>query len=134
MPVSKLLSGRAVLVADDDADTVEILEYLIRERGGEVRSAKNAREALEHLLTWTPDVLLLDIAMPDGDGFELLETIRGVARLRDVPAVSISADVVGDARIRCIDAGFVEHVSKPFDADALLALVADLAGMKPAAC
>ena len=83
------LTGTAVLVAEDNVDDREILEYLLGQHGGAVRSARTAREALEALLTWTPDVLLLDISMPDMDGFELLATIRGVARLRQVPAVAV---------------------------------------------
>ena len=53
-----------ILVVDDDADSLEFLEYLISKEGAIVKKAKNAREALELLLTWTPDVLLFDLAMP----------------------------------------------------------------------
>ncbi len=125
-----MLAGTAVLLADDDADSVAILEYLIAKEGGTVRTVKNAREALELLLTWTPDVLLLDIAMPDMDGVELLATVRGLARLRDVPAVAVTALAYESDRARCIEAGFVEHVSKPYEAEMLLDLIAALGSKK----
>lgn len=72
------LDGITVLVADDDPDNLEIVRFLVGQEGGTVRGAKNAREALELLLTFTPDVLVLDISMPDIDGYELLATIRGL--------------------------------------------------------
>jgi CheY-like chemotaxis protein len=125
--VSPDLTGVAVLVAEDNFDDREILEYLLGQHGGTVRSATTGREALEALLTWTPDVLLLDISMPDMDGFELLATIRGVARLRRVAAVAVTAHAYDRDRRRCLDAGFVEHVAKPYDADVLVDLVARLA-------
>jgi CheY-like chemotaxis protein len=121
------LTGTTVLVAEDNVDDREILEYVLGQKGGTVRSAKTAREALEVLLTWTPDVLLLDISMPDMDGFELLSTIRGVARLRQVPAVAVTAHAYERDKRRCLDAGFVEHLPKPYDADVLVDLVARLA-------
>jgi CheY-like chemotaxis protein len=127
------LHGTAILVADDDADSREVLEYIVHQAGGTVRSAATANEALEVLLTWTPDVLLLDISMPTMDGFELLETIRGVSRLREIPAVAVTAHAYAADRQRCIEAGFAEHVSKPYDGDALLDLVARLAPKKASA-
>jgi CheY-like chemotaxis protein len=128
-----MLAGMTLLLADDDPDSLEVLTYLIRQEGGTVRTADSAREALEVLLTWTPDVLLLDIAMPEIDGFALLATIRGVERLRDVPAVAVTAHAYERDRERCIEAGFAEHVPKPYDAERLLGLIADLAAKKLAA-
>ena len=121
------LEGTAVLVADDDADNREILQYLIGQQGGTVRSAGSARAALEMLLTWTPDVLVLDISMPDIDGYQLLQTIRGVDRLRSVPAVAVTAHAYERDKLRCIEAGFVEHVPKPYDPGALIEILASIA-------
>jgi CheY-like chemotaxis protein len=131
MLVGKALDGTGVLVADDDADNLEILQYLIGRQGGTVRSAGSARDALEMLLTWTPDLLVLDISMPDIDGYELLQTIRGVARLRSVPAVAVTAHAYEQDKRRCLEAGFVEHVPKPYDPESLIDLLAGLALSKP---
>jgi CheY-like chemotaxis protein len=120
------LHGAAFLVADDDADNLEILHYLIGQEGGKVRSAASAREALELLLTWTPDVLVLDISMPDMDGYELLSAIRGVTRLREVPAVAVTAHAYERDRDRCIQAGFVQHLPKPYDPVTLIEVLAGL--------
>ena len=120
------LAGTVVLVADDHSDRLEILTYLVSAEGGIVRSARTAREVLELLLTLTPDLMLLDISMPDIDGYELLATIRGIDRLRDVPAVAVTAHAYQDDKRRCAEAGFAEHIGKPYDPGALMDVVARL--------
>lgn len=117
----------AILVVDDDRDSLDALEYLISREGAIVKKAKNAREALDLLRTWTPDVLLLDIAMPGVDGYELLSTIRGIERLREVPAVAITALAFERDKERSAQAGFAAHVSKPYEIEALVDLIGTLA-------
>jgi CheY-like chemotaxis protein len=127
MPVGTSLNGTTVLVADDDPDSVEILQYLIGTQDGTVRAASSAHEALELLLTCTPHVLLLDISMPDMDGCQLLEAIRGVSRLRAIPAVAVTAHAYERDKVRCLEAGFARHIAKPYEPDDLLQVVAHLA-------
>jgi CheY-like chemotaxis protein len=117
----------AILLVDDDRDSVDALEYLISQHGAIVKKAKNAREALDLLRTWTPDVLLLDIAMPEVDGYELLTTIRGIERLREVPAVAVTALAFDRDKERSAKAGFAAHVSKPYEIEALVDLIGTLA-------
>ena len=109
------LDGAQVLVADDDEDSLEVLAFIVSQEGATVRTANNATGVLELLLTWTPDLLLLDISMPVMDGFELLSSIRGTARLGEIPAVAVTAHAYEVDRRRCLDAGFAEHVGKPYD-------------------
>ncbi len=116
----------AILVVDDDRDSLEALEYLISQEGAIVKKAKNAREALDLLLTWTPDVLVLDIALPEVDGYELLTTIRGIERLREVPAVAVTALAFEHDKERSAEAGFAAHVSKPYEIEALVDLIGRL--------
>lgn len=131
--MSPSLAGTGVLVADDNPDALEITEYVLGQQGGTVRGVRTAHEALEALLTWTPDVLLLDISMPDMDGIELLSTIRGISRLRQVPAVAVTGHAYQRDKRRCLNAGFAEHLSKPYDVEVLIDLVARLAPKKRAA-
>ncbi len=114
-------------MADDDAETLEILEGLIADEGATVRSAASAREALEVLRTWTPEVLLLDISMPDMDGCNLLTLIHGQADLREVPAVAVTGYDDERDRKRCAQAGFAGHITKPFYVETLVELIATLA-------
>ena len=120
----KALNGTAILMADDDA---EVLEGLVAYEGATVRSATSARGALEVLRTWTPDVLLLDISMPDMDGCELLMRIHGQADLREVPAVAVTGYDDARDRKRCTQAGFAGHITKPFFVETLINLIATLA-------
>jgi CheY-like chemotaxis protein len=83
------------------------------------------------LLTWTPDVLLLDIAMPEMDGCELLTTIRGIERLREVPAVAVTARAFERDKERSANAGFAAHVSKPYQIEALVDVIGGLVAKKP---
>ncbi len=124
------LKGTAVFVADDDADNLDGLEFLIADEGATVRTAGSAREALNVLRTWTPDVILLDVSLPDMDGCELLATIRREPTLREVPAVAVTGHALARDRRRCREAGFAEHMTKPLDLDALIRLIARLA-LKP---
>jgi two-component system, OmpR family, response regulator len=126
------LDGIAVLAVDDDRDGLEILAYFIEEAGGDVRKANSAREAMEILFTWTPDVLLLDISMPDMDGYELLQRIRGVRRLQGVPAVALTALAFKRDEDRVAEAGYNAHLTKPYEVEDLIKLVERLASKKPA--
>jgi CheY-like chemotaxis protein len=121
------LDGTEVLVADDDADNLEIVGFIISAEGATVRTARNAREALDLLPAWRPDVVLLDIEMPSMDGYELLTAIRRHAGLHHVPAVAVTALGGASDKDRAFVAGFEAHMTKPFDGAALIDLVEWLA-------
>jgi CheY-like chemotaxis protein len=122
------LNGVAILVVDDDTDNLEIISYVVGQEGGSVRSARSARSALKMLLDWTPDLLLFDLSMPDIDGFELLTTVRGIARLHSVPAIAVTAHAFEADKRRCLEAGFARHISKPYDPNDLLLQIAQVVG------
>jgi len=125
--VATTLNGTAVLVADDDVDNLDGLSFLIAYEGATVRTARSARETLKVLKTWTPDVILLDVSLPDMDGCELLTAIRREPGLREVPAVAVTGLALARDKRRCEEAGFAEHMTKPIDLEALFRLVARLA-------
>jgi two-component system, chemotaxis family, CheB/CheR fusion protein len=120
------LSGTAVLVADDDVESLDAIEDVIAEQGATVRSAKNAREALEVLRTWRPDILVLDIAMPEMDGYDLLATIRREPSLRAIPAIAVTGHGYARDKRRAEDVGFAKHITKPVDIDTLVDIIAEL--------
>ena len=127
MWVSPELSGRALLVADDDEDNAELLAFIVSGAGAETRIAHSAAGALELVATgWEPDALLLDIGLPDMDGYGLLRELRRQPTLGRVPAVAISGHVGSGDKVRAADAGFAVHVSKPYDGEAVVHLVARL--------
>ena len=107
------LSGRAVLVVDDDADALELYASALAKLGAEVRRAKTVDMALGLMTDWRPDVVLCDLHLPGRDGYSLLESMRADALLRDVPVIAISGSHPSIERERSLRAGFTEHFAKP---------------------
>jgi PAS domain S-box-containing protein len=122
------LGGLRVLVVDDDLDTLEMLKVILQDRGAEVNTASSARDALEALEHSLPDALVSDLAMPEQDGYELIELIRqrGPERGGNIPAVALTAYARVEDRVRALTAGFQMYVPKPVDANELVAVVANL--------
>ena len=125
--MAKALTGTSILLVDDDADLVELLDYVLVEEGANVRTATTAREALKVVRTSTPDVMLLDIAMPEIDGYELLTVIRRDPALSKVPALAVTGYTGEREKDRSRAAGFAKHLTKPFDIATLVNLIATLA-------
>ena len=123
-----VLSGVRALVVDDDRDTLELLAEVLRSRGVLVTAAASADEGLAALDREVPDILLTDIAMPDRDGYDLIQRVRErpVERGGRVPAVAITAYARAEDTERSLASGFQMHLSKPVDIDELFATVASL--------
>jgi PAS domain S-box-containing protein len=121
------LEGVRVLVVDDKADAQEIARMALEQSGVEVRTAGSAREALEILATWTPTLLVSDIAMPDEDGYALVRHLRAheTAHGGHVPALAFTALARAEDRARVLAAGFDGYVSKPVDPLQLVDAVAN---------
>jgi PAS domain S-box-containing protein len=120
------LRGTTVLVVDDEADARELMRRLLEECGAKVVLAPGAEAALHAVQRGAPDVLVSDIGMPDVDGYELLRRMRKLPAAGGVPAVALTAFARAEDRARALDAGFTEHMAKPLEPAALLALVARL--------
>jgi len=121
------LDGLRVLVVDDEPDNKDVVGTLLSSRGAEVRLAGSARQAVEMLREWKPDVLVTDIAMPDQDGYDLLASIRSQeGEPAEILAVALTAYASREDRIRLLSAGFQAHVAKPVDSMELTAVVASL--------
>jgi CheY-like chemotaxis protein len=121
-----------ILVADDDADTVLSLTALLRDEGYEVRGVHRGAEVLQAIFHFAPDVVLLDIGMPQMSGYDVARTLReryGSAR----PTLIAVTGRTGEAdRQQARAAGFEHHVGKPYEPRALLRLIGELAGGAPA--
>jgi len=115
-------------VVDDDPDTCQVLEAILRWDGAEVRVCQSAAETLATLAGWWPDILLCDIGMPGEDGYSLMRKIRalGLPPGHPLTAVALTAYARSEDRQQALSAGFQMHVPKPFDADELIATVASL--------
>ncbi len=114
-----------VLVAEDNDFNAQLIEQLLVRRGHHVSLAQNGREALAMLRDSTFDLLLLDIHMPELDGFEVTQEIRRREResLGHLPIVALTARSRSEDRDRCLAAGMDEFLTKPFRADDLWAVI-----------
>jgi PAS domain S-box-containing protein len=120
------LAGVRALVVDDEPDSCEMMCEVLERAGAEVRAARSATEALEHLRELEPHILVTDLEMPDEDGYALLKRVRA-AGFR-LPAIAVTAHSSADDRLRALTAGFSQHVSKPVDAGELQLVISNLVG------
>ena len=110
--------GQRILVVDDEPHIVRALKVILRNAGYSVETAATKAEALDAVSVRPPDVLVLDLILPDGSGVEVCQEIRTWSSL---PILVVSA--VGDERekVRALDAGADDYITKPFGTDELLA-------------
>jgi len=109
-----LLHRMKILVVDDDRITVTLLEQLLQRHGySRVMGVTDSREVLETCAAFDPDLILLDLIMPEMDGFALLEALRSDASESFLPIVVLTADVSEEAKSRALEAGATDFLVKP---------------------
>jgi signal transduction histidine kinase/ActR/RegA family two-component response regulator len=118
------LEGLHVLVVDDEQDGRHVLARLLEECGARVTAVASARAALEAIRSEAPDLLLSDLAMPEGDGYGLLEEVR--LRGYDLPAIAVTAFARPEDRERAAGVGYQAHVAKPIEPAQLFEAVSSL--------
>lgn len=123
-------NGLRLLVVDDEPDSRELLTFIFQENGAEMIEAASAREALEALERFKPDILISDINLPDEDGYSLMLKVRNLDAERggQIPAIALTGYAEQEDRTRALSAGFHKHLSKPIDLDELATVVATLVG------
>ncbi|HVM92463.1 MAG TPA: HAMP domain-containing protein [Terriglobales bacterium] len=115
------LIGKKVLVVDDDVRNIFALSSVLERRGMAVLTAGTGRQAID-LLESTPDVaiVLMDIMMPEMDGYETMQVIRQKSALRRLPIIALTAKAMKGDREKCLEAGASEYLAKPVNTDQLL--------------
>jgi two-component system, chemotaxis family, CheB/CheR fusion protein len=124
------LNGVRVLIVDDEADARELMTAILAQCGAEVTVASTARAALEALDQAPFDVLVSDIAMPEGGGYDLIRKVRGLdaALGGRIPALALSAYARVEDRASALSAGYQQYAAKPIEPTDFAAAVATLAG------
>ncbi len=117
---------KLILVADDEPDIVTIVEMILRSQGYNVLKAATGLEALELAERHNPDLILLDIMMPDMDGWEVLRLLHVDPSTSEIPVAMISAKTGSRAKITSMQEGAVDYITKPFDSQELLSKVREL--------
>jgi CheY-like chemotaxis protein len=102
-----------ILVVEDHKDTRDFVEFLLRRLGHEVLLAANGKEAVVSAVNKSPDLVMMDINMPEVDGLQAVAALRAIAPLRNVPIVAITAHYPTDFRETALAAGFTEYLQKP---------------------
>ena len=116
-----VVRDKTVLIIDDDSRNTFALSSVLRSKGFRALSAGGMNEAFEKLATnKNIDVILLDMMMPEMDGYEALEVLKSNQEYRSVPVIAVTAQAMAGDREKCLAAGADEYVSKPVDVDFLL--------------
>jgi two-component system KDP operon response regulator KdpE len=126
-------NGRHILVVDDESQITRVLRTVLSGHGYVVRTAGDGDEALEIVRSWTPDLVITDLSMPNMSGLELCQRLRAKSQ---VPIIVLSVRGEEKTKVEALDTGADDYVTKPFNVDELLARVrAGLrrAGMAPQA-
>ncbi|HEY2981213.1 MAG TPA: response regulator, partial [Anaerolineales bacterium] len=118
------LSGRRVLVIDDDIRNIFALTSALEQQGMIVLNAENGVDGIETLKK-NPDVdiILMDLMMPELDGYDTIRVMRGLERFRGVPIIGVTAKAMKGDREKCIEAGASDYVTKPVNMERLLSLI-----------
>ncbi len=119
-----VLAGRKVLIVDDDVRNIFALTSVLESHNMEVLHAENGNEGIE-ILKNTPDVdaVLMDIMMPEMDGYEAISAIRQLKQFQQLPIIALTAKAMKADRDHCLEVGASDYISKPLDVDQLLSLL-----------
>ncbi len=117
-----LFHGKKVLLVDDDMRNIFALSKVLKEKGLEIIKAENGKVALE-VLDDEIDLVLMDIMMPEMDGYECMREIRKRSRFKNLPIIALTAKAMKEDRGKCIEAGANDYITKPVDVDRLFSLM-----------
>ena len=109
------LDSMKILIIDDDVDSLAIAKLRLKKVGYEIESASNGVEGLEKAAQISPDLILLDVQMPGKSGFEVCKELKLNSELRNIPVIFLSATDDVSEKVKGLDLGAVDYVTKPFD-------------------
>jgi len=118
------LNGKKVLVVDDDVRNIFALSSVLERRGMKVLTSTNGAEAIS-AIERTPDLslVLMDIMMPEMDGYETMRRIRKTPQFRLMPMIALTAKAMKGDREKCLEAGASDYIAKPVNTEQLLSLL-----------
>lgn len=122
------MSPPRILVVDDNLVNMKLVSFILAKRGYEIATAENAAQTFASVREATPDLILLDLQLPEIDGYEIARRLRAEFGLHDTPIVAVTAFAMRGDEERALAAGCTAYMSKPIDTSALPGLVARLLG------
>ena len=115
-----MTESQRILVVDDEPNIADVISMALRYQGFEVETAGDGASALQAVASFRPHLLVLDIMLPDVDGFEVARRLKGEERTRSIPIVMLTALDRDEHRQRSKQMGVVAYLTKPFDPDRLM--------------
>jgi len=132
-----MAAKKKILVVDDEEDILHFLELVLREKGYDVITAQGGHDALTQAQLQRPDLVLLDIMMPQMDGWEVLKLLRIDEETAGIPVAMLSARTEAKDRVQGLQEGAVDYICKPFSLQELLtkieSIFATAAAQRPSA-
>jgi CheY-like chemotaxis protein len=120
----KTFANRTILLVDDDARNIFALTSVLERKGAKVVFARNGIEAIDKLHSDpSVELILMDMMMPEMDGYEATRRIRREKRYADLPIIAVTARAMKDDQVRCLEAGANDFLSKPVDTEKLMSLM-----------
>ena len=117
---------RKILIVEDSPDMVNMLQMLLKHRGYDSFTAKNGKEAVDMAASQLPDLILLDIMLPNMDGLEAARLIRQNPKTHSIPILAVTAKVFPKDREKCLQNGCNDHLAKPFTLEELASKIETL--------
>lgn len=124
------MNPKKVLVADDEPNIVISLEFLMKREGYAVQVARDGEEALEAVRRDRPDLVLLDVMLPDADGFDILMRMRQHPALKNMPVIMLTGKATRQAVIKGMAAGADGYLTKPFEPESVMRAVRTVLGLE----
>jgi len=113
-------NDKTILIIDDDARNIFALKATLASRGFKCLSAQSAPEGLHLLRQQGIKIVLMDMMMPEMDGYEALQLIRSNDEMKGIPVIAVTAQAMVGDREKCLQAGADDYISKPIDVDDLM--------------
>jgi CheY-like chemotaxis protein len=121
------MNNNKILIVDDDPRNIFALKLTLKARGYQSETANSAEEAISILKKdGHIAVVLMDMMMPDTDGYKAISIIRGDQQISHIPVIAVTAQAMQEDRQKCLDAGANDYIKKPIDVDQLIKAIKNL--------
>ncbi len=121
---------KKILVVEDDPEMVELLVFTLRKEGFLIGTAGDGIEALHKARSLRPDLIVLDLLLPELDGFAVCETLRRNSVTASIPVIMVSALATQFSRLAGLEAGAIDFIQKPFSPKALISRIKSILGLE----
>ena len=112
--------AKKILVIDDEPNILKLVSFILTSKGYKVVEAQLAEEGIAKARAEKPDMIILDVMMPKMDGFQAASKLKAIAETRDIPILMLSSKAQFEDKMKGIDAGAMDYITKPFEKEELL--------------